>query len=323
MQHLWAEKGASLFTSPLFVLSSCTHIFLVVTHYCISYSTHLSSLGPIPSPSALLTNMIGLRKTFVFSTLLLGALSSAPQSPAAERSLHNWDAFSSLLDSVDPAALHSVLHSLSPKFQDGVFSKDRTAIEHVHSENPIIASKLIHLAMKRKASNSTTSASVTPPTPAQSSALPKSSSRAASVSSILSSAIYASTIPAPTTVTVPPTAPSHATPVETSNGAVVFSTFGGGLVTLTSSALSVHFTPSTSTHLYYTTLPDGTVRTSTSIVVVNAPVTDSGDATRAAGSAATTSSASNPGLQNTGASLKAGGLLAAFVGLGGCLFLAL
>ncbi|KAJ9603141.1 hypothetical protein H2200_012436 [Cladophialophora chaetospira] len=264
--------------------------------------------------------MLGLCKALVFSTLLLGALSSPANPSVEESSLYNWDAFSSLLDSVDPAALHSVLHSLSPKFQDGVFSKDRAAIEHVHSENPIIASKLVHLAKKRQASNSTTPVS-TPSTPAESSVASESSSRAASVSSILSSAILASTIPAATTITVPPTTPPSATPVATSDGAVVFSTFGGGLVTLTSSALNVHFTPSTSTHLYTTTLPDGTVRTSTEVVVVNAPVTDSGDATGAAGASATTGS--DPGLQNNGPSLQVGGVTAVLAGVAAIFFLAL
>jgi hypothetical protein len=265
--------------------------------------------------------MVGLRKAFVFSSLLLGAFSSPAHTPSDDSSLHNWDAFSVLLDSIDPAALHSVLHSLSPKFQDGVFSKDRAAIEHVHSENPIIASKLVHLAKKRQASNSTTTtSSSTASTPAQSSADSESSSRAASVSSILSSAILASTVPAATTITVAPTAPPSATPVATDNGAVVFSTVGGGLVTLTSSAVDVHFTPSTSTHLFYTTLPDGSVRTSTSVVVVNAPVTDTNDATGAAGAATTTGS---PGLQNVGPALKVGGLATLIAGVGGLLFLAL
>ncbi|KAH0848768.1 hypothetical protein AYO21_09872 [Fonsecaea monophora] len=264
--------------------------------------------------------MIGLRKAFVFSTLLLGTLSSPAHVPEDDHALINWEAFQSLLDTVDPAALHSVLHSLSPKFQDGVFSKDRAAIEHVHSENPIIASKLVHLAKKRQDSNSTTTATTTPSTDAQSSVASESSSRAASVSSILSSAIFASTVPGATTVTVPPTTPPSATPVETSGDAVVFSTFGGGLVTLTSSALSVHFTPSTSTQLFYATAGDGSVQTSTSVVVVNAPVTDSGDATGAAGAATTTGS---PGLQNGGVSIKMGGLASIFAGLGGLLFLAL
>ncbi|KIX05496.1 uncharacterized protein Z518_06368 [Rhinocladiella mackenziei CBS 650.93] len=261
--------------------------------------------------------MIGFRKALVFSTLILGAFSSSRHSQD-DKSLVNWESFQALLDAVDPAALHSVLHQLSPKFKDGVFSKDRAAIEHVHSENPIIATKLVHLAKKRQESNSTTTATSTASTPAQSSVDEQSSSRAASVSSILSSAILASTVPAATTVTVAPSTPPSATPIETSDGAVVYSTFGGGLVTLTSSAVGVHFTPSTSTHLYYTTADDGSVMTSTSVVVVNAPVTDNPDATGAAGAAATTES--NPGLQNSASSVKITGFVMTLVGLGAWLF---
>lgn len=264
--------------------------------------------------------MLGLRNAFIFTTLLLGASCSPAHLPSDDDALISWETFSSILDTIDSAALHSVLHSFSPKFQDGVFSKDRAAIEHVHSENPVIASKLVHLAKKRQDSNSTTTASSTASTPAQSSVESESSSRAASVSSILSSAIFASTVPAATTVTVPPTTPPSATAVATTDGAVVFSTLGGGLVTLTSSALDVSFTPSTSTRLFVTTAPDGTVHTSTSVVVVNAPVTETSDATGAAGAATTTGS---PGLQNEGSLPQTGGLAAVLAGLCAGLFFAL
>jgi len=248
---------------------------------------------------------------------VLSALCSAQaHTPQDDQSLVNWEAFQALLDTIDPAALHSVLHQLSPKFQDGVFSKDRAAIEHVHSENPIIASKLVHLAKKRQVSNSTTTAvSTTASTPAESTAESVSSAQGASISSILSSAILASTVPGATTVTVAPSTPASATAIATSNGAVVFSTVGGGLVTLTSSAVGVRFTPSTSTHLYYATAADGSIETSTSVVVVNAPVTNTGEVT-AAGAAATTGS---PGLQNDASSPKIGGLLMAIAGVGGWL----
>jgi hypothetical protein len=89
------------------------------------------------------------------------------------------------------------------------------------------------------------------------------------------------------------------------------------MVTLTSSAVGVRFTPSTSTHLYYTTAADGSVETRTSLVVVNAPVTAT-DGTAAAGAAATTGS--DPGLQNAASSNKVGTLLMAMLGLGGWLF---
>jgi len=251
----------------------------------------------------------------VLSTLLLGVFSSAAvkQNQKHDGSIIDWDEFNALLDSIDSDAIHHALHSLSPKFKDGVFSKDRSAIEQVHSENPLIASKLVHIAKRQSGSNATTTSTTpTPSTPAQSSALSsslsESSSRAASVSSALSSAIYASTVPSPTTILVAPTTPLSATPVATSHNAVIFSTYGGGLVTLTSSSEGVSFTPSTSTHLYYTTLPDGQVQTSTSVVVVNAPITaGGGDADGVSGAAATSSG--SPGLQSGAATIREAGLI--------------
>lgn len=248
--------------------------------------------------------MLRLSQALVWGSLMLGVLSSPRHSAEDDRSLVNWESFQFLLDSLDPSALHSVLHHLAPKFQDGVFSKDRAAIEHVHSENPIIASKLVHLAKKRQDSNSTTTSA-------------SQNSVNTVISSILSSEILASTVPGATTVTVPPAAPASATAVATTDGGVVFSTYGGGLVTLTSSAVGVRFTPSTSTHLFYATAADGSIQTSTSTVVVNAPLTGGGDATAAAGAAATTDS--GPGLQNSAPSHQVGRLLMVFVGLGGWL----
>jgi hypothetical protein len=260
--------------------------------------------------------MLGLRKALVLSTLFLGAFSS----PAIKQSKHDgtiidWVEFNKLLDSIDSDAIHHALHSLSPKFKDGVFSKDRSAIEQVHSENPLVASKLVHIAKRQSGSNATTSSTTpTPSTPAQSSALSsslsESSSRAASVSSALSSAIHASTVPSPTTILVAPTTPQSATAIATTKDAIIFSTYGGGLVTLTSSAEGVSFTPSTSTHLYYTTLPDGQISTSTSVVVVNAPLTaGGGDAAGVSGTAGAAASSGAPGLQSGAAKARDAGLI--------------
>lgn len=263
--------------------------------------------------------MFGLRNAFVFSTLVLGALSSpaSKQTRNIDGASIDWIEFNALIDSIDSDAIHHALHSLAPKFKDGVFSKDRSAIEQVHSENPYIASKLVHIAKRQSGSNATTtttSTTPTPSTPAQSSALSSSisasSSRAASVSSALSSAIYASTVPPPTTILVAPTTPVSATPVATTKGAVIFSTYGGGLVTLTSSSEGVSFTPSTSTHLYYTTLPNGNVETSTSVVVVNAPVTaGGGNAAGITGSAGAAATSGAPGLASGAATMRDPGLI--------------
>lgn len=247
-----------------------------------------------------------IRKALVLSTLFLSAFSYHNTPTPREDRLTDWDALQNLLDSIDSTVLHGVLHQLSPKFKDGVFSKDRSALEHVHSENPAVATKLVHIALKRQAANATT----TRVSPAQQSSKEASqTSEEASVSQALNSQIHASTVPAKTTVHVAPSQPPDTTPISTGDGFVVYSTIGGGVVTKTSQAVPVSFTPSTSTHLYYTTLPNGQVQTSTSVVVVNAPMT--GEPT-AAGAAAT----SAPGLQNVGAFVQVGStLLAAVCGL--------
>jgi hypothetical protein len=246
-----------------------------------------------------------IRHTLVLSSLALSALSN-PFHSSQDDDAPSWPHLSSLLDTIDSTVLHGVLHQLSPKFQDGVFSKDRSAIEHVHSENPAIASKLVHIALKRQASNSTTSSSSA-----------SQSSQQSSLSSVLSSQIQASTVPGKTTVLVAPSEPAHATAVATENGGVVYSTIGGGLVTVQSSAVAVSFTRSTETNVHLTTLPDGQVQIATSVVVVNAPVTDAGEATDAAGAATT----GKPGLQDAATGLKVSGVFLFFAGVGGLAFL--
>jgi hypothetical protein len=256
--------------------------------------------------------MFGLRQAFVLTTFLASAfVSAAPQHQ--DDSIVNWDRLSAILDDIDANVLHNVLHNLSPKFRDGVFSKDRAAIEHVHSENPVMASKLVYIA-KRQNNGTTTAA-------------PSSTSIEAvapTVSEAVSELITASTVPAPTTIEIAPSTNPGEIAVSTVDGGVVFSTQGGGVVTKTSSAVGVRFTPSTSTHTYYSTAADGSVSTSTSLVVVNAPITETAVPTGAAGAA---QSSGDPGLQNAAArsspeSVFLGMLGTAFVGVVG-LFAAL
>ena len=105
--------------------------------------------------------------------------------------------------------------------------------------------------------------------------------------------------------TVPPTkshAPSGETAVSTLSNAVVYSTYGGGLVTVTGSATSESFTPATSTQVVVTTGGNGEQSTSTAVVVVNASA--SGTENGQSGSAGAASSSSAPGLQNGATTIK-------------------
>lgn len=221
-------------------------------------------------------------RNFVLLSLVSFALSSSPPHQHCDEEKHSWPQLSALLDSIDNTILHGVLHQLAPKFQDGVFSKDRAALEHVHSEDPIVASKLVHIAMKRQAANAT------------------------------------SVVTGETTVLVSPSAPVSATAVETVDGGVVFSTVGGGVVTVSSSAAVVSFSPSSSENVFVTTLPNGDVETQTSVVVVNAPVTETGGVDGTAGAAATTG---NPGLQDAAVSLSVCGLWLGLGAVAGAAFL--
>ena len=237
-----------------------------------------------------------LRSALLLSSLIFSSL-ALEDHHAEQADAPSWPHLSALLDTIDSTVLHGVLHQLAPKFQDGVFSKDRSAIEHVHSETPEVASKLVHIALKRQAANATA---------------------AASISSALNSQIRASTVPGATTILVAPDTPARATAVETVDGGVVYSTIGGGLVTLQSSVLDVSFTPTTESNVYVTTLPNGEVQTRTSVVVVNAPVTDQGRVSGTAGAAATTGS---PGLQDAATGLTVSAVLMACAGIGGLAFM--
>lgn len=240
-----------------------------------------------------------LRSALLLSSLIFSGLASHSHHTEQEEA-PSWPHLSALLDTIDSTVLHGVLHQLAPKFQDGVFSKDRSAIEHVHSESPEVASKLVHIALKRQAANSTASI------------------EAASISSALNSQIRASTVPGATTVLVAPDAPARATAIATVDGGVVYSTIGGGLVTLQSSVVDVSFTPSTESNVFVTTLPNGDVQTRTSVVVVNAPVTDEGGASGTAGAAATTGS---PGLQDAAPGLTVSAVFMVCAGIGGLAFM--
>lgn len=232
--------------------------------------------------------MFAFRQTLVLCTLLTSAfVSAAPQNN--DDSIVDWSRLSAILDTIDNNVLHGVLHNLSPQFRDGVFSRDRAAIEHVHSTNPVMASKLVYIA-KRQGNGTTTSS-----TPSSTSV----ETVAETVSLAVASQITASTVPAPTTIQVAPSTSAGEIAVSTVPGGVVFSTAGGGVVTRTSSAVRVSFTQSTSTHIFTYTAADGSVQTSTSLIVVNAPVTATAVPTGAAGQAAT--STGDPGLQNDAA----------------------
>merc|ERR1711939_921387 len=69
--------------------------------------------------------------------------------------------FQELLDSVDPSALHNVLHAAEDKYRHGIFKEDRTAMEVVHEENAEVATSLVELAKRHAGNNTTTTVETT------------------------------------------------------------------------------------------------------------------------------------------------------------------
>lgn len=274
---------------PVLSLSICTYYHHI--------SVDITFAVRIPPSTSSLTTMLFIKQALVFTTLLSSTFAAPHHN---DDSIVDWNRLNSILDSIDSNVLHNVLHSFTPKFRDGVFSKDRAAIEHVHSHNPILASKIVYIAKRQNSNETTTAQSATTGAGVITSNSPSSTS-IASVAPAVSSAVESQitetkSTPKPTTIEIAPSTAPGEVAVSTVPGGVVFSTEGGGVVTKTSSAVTVRFTRSTSTHLYYSTAPDGTITTSTAVVVVNAPVTETAVPTGAQGAAATSGSA---GLQNS------------------------
>lgn len=67
------------------------------------------------------------------------------------------ESFRELLNSLEPAALHEILHEhLKEKYQHGVYQEDRKAMEVVHEQNAGVAIQLIELAKRQTPGNGTT-----------------------------------------------------------------------------------------------------------------------------------------------------------------------
>jgi hypothetical protein len=75
-----------------------------------------------------------------------GRSQSTPSSDSKENNHH---VFEELLRAVPEDSLHAALHThLNPKYKDGVYEHDKTAVQKVHEDNPPLASKVILAAAK-------------------------------------------------------------------------------------------------------------------------------------------------------------------------------
>ncbi|KAF2489879.1 hypothetical protein BU16DRAFT_166449 [Lophium mytilinum] len=121
--------------------------------------------------------MLSLRKSLLlalpFVALVLAQASPEPIPEPSETKDVNVDqnkVFQELLNALPEESLHAALHNHHPKFKDGVWEHDRTAVERVHRENPSLATRLISAAkvdlMRRQAGNATAPPASSTPAPA-------------------------------------------------------------------------------------------------------------------------------------------------------------
>ena len=187
-----------------------------------------------------------LHRLLLLCSILLTAIAGRTPRENHEAAI-DWDNFYSLVNDTDEPSIHSILHSLGPKYKHGVIRKDNNAIEQAHSEDPALATILLKAAKHKKVPYrySYTNPTTYPP----------------------------SAIPSPTIYLVTPSTPAGATAVKTTHGAVVFHMSNGGLTTIASPTAYVTYRRKTTTIIGTYTLPNGNVRSASSVVVVNEPST--------------------------------------------------
>jgi hypothetical protein len=251
---------------------------------------HLHTTEYLTSPH--IDTMFALRGLFLFA-LLLSLFSAIALSDTTNDEISRTDAeadyaaFQKLLADIDENAIHSALHRWSSKFRDGIFSKDRTAIEAVHSENPRLATKLVHLARRQSNSTATTSR--------KTSTTAKTTSEGGAKTTATKSAS-----PSPTAAG---TKPGDVVFTTNTEGNPIASTISGGVETLPTDETS--FRRVSSTVLSTTTLPNGQRSTITAVTVVNSPVTDIPTPSGSAG-VSPTGTGRSPSLQTGAASPSLG-----------------
>jgi hypothetical protein len=198
--------------------------------------------------------MHSLRNILLLALPLAGSVLAQNQPKPSQKKdayVNPNQAFQDLLNALPEESLHAALHNHHPKFQDGVWEHDRSAVENVHKEDPPLATKLIAAAkiglIRRQAANGTSSAP-----PAESSNAASSSAQAES-----SAAAPASTSSAPPPVVVPvqvSTTNSAGKPTVVSSSILSAPTVSVTVaVTTTNSAGSTYVSSSIAPGVVYTT----------------------------------------------------------------------
>ena len=214
--------------------------------------------------------MHSLRNILLLALPLAGSVLAQNQPKPSQKKdtyVNPNQAFQDLLNALPEESLHAALHNHHPKFQDGVWEHDRSAVENVHKEDPPLATKLVAAAkveLIRRQANGTSSA------PAESSNAASSSAQAES-----SAAAPASTSSAPAAVVVPvqvSTTNSAGKPTVVSSSILSAPTVSVAVVvTTTNSAGSTYVSSSDAPGVVYTTTDSAGSTVVTTSAVAFAP----------------------------------------------------
>ncbi|KAI9673346.1 MAG: hypothetical protein M1829_004113 [Trizodia sp. TS-e1964] len=219
--------------------------------------------------------------------------------------------FQQLLNTVSEDTLHAMLHlHLPPKYQHGVFPKDKAAIEAVHNVDPPMATRLLRLAKRQNVTStsssiltssvlSTTSLTSSSSTPSPSSSQSLTGSVTSSASSNLSTSLSTSSSSS--------SSPDTQTTSSSSSAASSISSDSGITTSTTSRVLS----STTSLILSTTTLSNGDRSTVTQVTVVGVT---SKIATPSGNAGVSTTATGAPGLQTGASNKNAAGIMGAVVG---------
>ena len=185
--------------------------------------------------------------TILLVCLLALGIGAAALNKYSQDAAHPMSAeetrFQQLLNSVDPSALHDVLHvSMKEKYRHGVFQEDRIALEAIYQQNAEVAETLIELA-KRQASGNSTVVTTTAVT---------------TTSTVVTSTDSITSTPSSTPSTTPPQS-TTSTPSQQSTSAPVSSTASstttGSASTSSGTTSASSSTSSSSTSISQSTFP--------------------------------------------------------------------
>jgi hypothetical protein len=110
--------------------------------------------------------MLSLRALLLVTLSLTASVLAQEKPHPTDLQIDSRKQFHELLNALPEESLHAALHMHHPNFRDGVYEKDKSAVEAVHSSNPPLATRLLAVAaleLIKRQNGSVPATSTTPP----------------------------------------------------------------------------------------------------------------------------------------------------------------